>query len=121
MIVSRLDTLFLRAAQNAVEGQNLAVCAEDYRECTYLFQTISEIISALSHNGWIALLNNTVSDRSHDVSLTSEGEFLTRTNLSLVTNNTCRTTRSQNCSFNHFQCYLKGDRWAKAVNFRDTR
>lgn len=116
MVVSRLDALFLRAAQNAVEGQNLAVCAEDYRECTYLFQTISAVISALSHNGWIALLNNTVGDRSYDVSFTSEGEFIARTETSLFANNACRTTRIQDCSFDHFQCYPESGRRAKAVN-----
>lgn len=73
MIVSRLDTLFLRAAQNAVEGQSLAVCVDDRKECTYLFQTISEVISALSHNGWLAFLNNTMGDRTFDPSSTSEG------------------------------------------------
>lgn len=104
MIVSRLDTLFLRAAQNAVEGQNLAVCAEDYKECTYLFQTISEVISALSHNGWLAFLNNTVGDRAFDPSSTSEGNSLANKVYfyGSIANGTCRSNRSQDCSLDYF-------------------
>lgn len=73
--MSRLDALFLRAAHSATEGQNLAVSADDYKECTYLFSTISVVISALSHNGWIALLSQAIVDRGHDASSSSEGKL----------------------------------------------
>lgn len=68
IVISKLDALFLRAAHNAIEGQNLAVSADDYKECNYLIQTISEIISALSPNAWMALLHHTLDDKNSNTS-----------------------------------------------------
>lgn len=58
--VSKLEELFERDAPSEMDGDIKAISADDYKECSYLLRTASNIISALSHNGWIALLTQTL-------------------------------------------------------------
>ncbi|PYH46542.1 cellular morphogenesis regulator DopA [Aspergillus saccharolyticus JOP 1030-1] len=68
IVVSRLDRLFHANLEEQGE-ENQAVSPDDYRECDYLLRTISNIISTLSHNGWVTLLTQTLSqtDKRIDV------------------------------------------------------
>ncbi|PLN81779.1 Dopey, N-terminal-domain-containing protein [Aspergillus taichungensis] len=73
IVVSRLESLFLRADQTSTGDEAPTICGDDYKECTYLLETIYNVVSALSHNGWVALMTETLSpvDRHHETS-TSE-------------------------------------------------
>lgn len=79
--MSRLESLFERDSRN--HGDNDAgvrpVSMDDFRECQYLFRTVSRILSSLSHAGWVAFISQSVSpfDKSRDAS-TSESKFTSR-------------------------------------------
>ncbi|KAI2862454.1 hypothetical protein CBS147321_3899 [Aspergillus niger] len=60
MVVSRLDRLFQQSENAEPDTANPTVSPDDYKECSYLLQTISNLISTLSHNGWISLLTQTL-------------------------------------------------------------
>lgn len=60
-MISRIDELFLRSSQSEINRETTAVSPDDYRECNYLLRTTSNVLSALSHNGWITLLTHSVS------------------------------------------------------------
>lgn len=76
IVVSRLEDLFWRADQTSTGGETPSICGDDYKECNYLLETIYNVVSALSHNGWVALMTETLSpvDRHHETSA-SEGMF----------------------------------------------
>ena len=75
IVISRLDELFLRSSQTEVGKEPTAISPDDYRECNYLLRTASNILSSLSHSGWITLLTHTLSqpDKHQDLPA-SEGE-----------------------------------------------
>jgi hypothetical protein len=55
---------------------NASISEDDFRECYYLFQTISRILPTLSENGWVTFVSHVVSqiDKSPDSMQTSEGK-----------------------------------------------
>lgn len=76
MVVSRLDRLFQQSENAEPDTANPTVSPDDYKECSYLLQTISNLISTLSHNGWISLLTQTlVQTEKHKDTPASEGWF----------------------------------------------
>ncbi|RAK97414.1 cellular morphogenesis regulator DopA [Aspergillus ibericus CBS 121593] len=60
MVVSKLDRLFQRSDSLEPDTANPTISPDDYKECSYLLQTISNLISTLAHNGWISLLTQTL-------------------------------------------------------------
>lgn len=76
MIISRLERLFTWETKGRNESTRLTVSPDDYKECHYLFRTLSNILVTLSHNGWISLLTHFVApvDKRHDPS-SSEGKL----------------------------------------------
>ncbi|KAL1847916.1 Endosome to Golgi transport protein [Paecilomyces lecythidis] len=70
MIISRLERLFTWEMKGRNESTRLTVSPDDYKECHYLFRTLSNILVTLSHSGWISLLTHSVGpvDKRHDPS-----------------------------------------------------
>lgn len=60
MVVAKLDELFERDSTNNPAESSQTLSPDDYKECNYLLRTTSNIISTLSHNGWITLLTHTL-------------------------------------------------------------
>ncbi|KAJ5081607.1 hypothetical protein NUU61_009871 [Penicillium alfredii] len=60
VVVSKLEELFERDAPSDTVDGIQAISPDDYKECNYLLRTASNIISSLSHSGWITLLNHTL-------------------------------------------------------------
>ncbi|CAI7658112.1 unnamed protein product [Penicillium glandicola] len=58
VVISNLDELSERDETSEKKTDNHSISPDDYKECDYLIQTASNIIAALSHNGWIALLTH---------------------------------------------------------------
>ncbi|KAJ5603949.1 hypothetical protein N7537_006905 [Penicillium hordei] len=58
VVLSNLDELSEPDEISEKKTDNYSISPDDYKECDYLLQTASNIISALSHNGWIALLTH---------------------------------------------------------------
>ena len=76
IVVSRLDSLFTQADPSGANQATLSISLDDYKECSYLLETIHNIISVIPHNGWVTLLTQPPAqgDRHHDTSA-SEGEL----------------------------------------------
>lgn len=76
MVVTRLDYLFLRVDRDGMTQEELVISPDDFKECNYLLQTTSNILSSLSHNGWAALLTHSLSrvEKYNDDSV-SKGEL----------------------------------------------
>ncbi|PYH91975.1 hypothetical protein BO71DRAFT_458677 [Aspergillus ellipticus CBS 707.79] len=75
MVVSTLDRLFQRSDQLEPDAENPPLSPDDYKECSYLLQTVSNIISTLSHNGWISLFTQTLAAiDKHKEATTSEDD-----------------------------------------------
>ncbi|KAJ5387844.1 hypothetical protein N7509_010385 [Penicillium cosmopolitanum] len=62
VIVLKLEELFERDTPSEADQDNQSISPDDYKECNYLLRTVSNIISTLSHSGWIALLTQTLSE-----------------------------------------------------------
>ncbi|CAG8082465.1 unnamed protein product [Penicillium nalgiovense] len=58
VVLSNLDELSEPDEISEKKTDNHSISPDDYKECDYLLRTASNIISALSHNGWIALLTH---------------------------------------------------------------
>ncbi|KAJ5959612.1 Dopey N-terminal [Penicillium vulpinum] len=58
VVISNLDELSEHDESKEKKTDSHSISPDDYKECDYLLQTASNIISALSHNGWIALLTH---------------------------------------------------------------
>ncbi|KAJ5759366.1 Dopey N-terminal [Penicillium odoratum] len=56
----KLEELFDHDTSGAGTEQDQSISLDDYKECTYLLRTASNIISSLSHSGWITLLTHTL-------------------------------------------------------------
>ena len=75
MIVLKLEELFEHDAPGDVDQDNKSISPDNYKECNYLLRTASNIISILSHSGWITLLTQTIADlEKRPDSSKSEGE-----------------------------------------------
>ncbi|KAJ6127064.1 hypothetical protein N7523_002676 [Penicillium sp. IBT 18751x] len=61
VIISKLEEILERDLHGEANHDKNSVSPEDYKECDYLLRTASNIISILSHNGWIIFLSHTVS------------------------------------------------------------
>ncbi|KAL3471884.1 Dopey, N-terminal-domain-containing protein [Aspergillus californicus] len=70
MIISKLEGVLQRGNQAGTFEGNNVVSPGDYAECNYLLETIHHTMDALTHNGWVALLTQTMSqnNRRQDVS-----------------------------------------------------
>ncbi|PYI12754.1 hypothetical protein BO78DRAFT_357133 [Aspergillus sclerotiicarbonarius CBS 121057] len=60
IVVSKLDRLFQRSDSLEPDTANPTISPDDYKECSYLLLTISNLISTLAHSGWISLLTQTL-------------------------------------------------------------
>jgi hypothetical protein len=77
VLISKLEELFDRDTPNEATDDNQSISADDYKECYYLLRTASNIISILSHNGWMILLSHTLSQaENRPETAKSEGRFL---------------------------------------------
>ncbi|KAJ5612987.1 hypothetical protein N7510_006181 [Penicillium lagena] len=56
LVVSKLEELFERDGLDDSDGDNQTISPDDYKECNYFLRTSSNILSALSHNGWATIL-----------------------------------------------------------------
>ncbi|KAB8267616.1 Dopey, N-terminal-domain-containing protein [Aspergillus minisclerotigenes] len=74
IVVSRLESLFTQADPSEANQTSLSISSDDYKECSYLLETIHNIISVIPHNGWVALLTQASAqgDRHHDVSASED-------------------------------------------------
>ncbi|GAD93599.1 protein dopey [Paecilomyces variotii No. 5] len=70
MTISRLERLFTLELKGRNDSTRLTVSPDHYKECHYLFRTVSNILVTLSHNGWISLLTHSVTpvDKRYDPS-----------------------------------------------------
>ena len=73
MVISDLDELSESDETSEKKTDNYSISPDDYKECAYLLQTASNIISALSHNGWIALLTHVLGNEERLEASKSEG------------------------------------------------
>lgn len=74
IIVSKLEEL-VNVDGNGEKRQGLI--DPDYRpECQYLLQTLSNLMSCLSQNGWITLVSHSVSQAEHHEPETPESKFI---------------------------------------------
>ncbi|KAJ5583270.1 hypothetical protein N7535_001890 [Penicillium sp. DV-2018c] len=64
VILSKLDELS--------EHDDQTISPDDYKECDYLLQTSSNIISALAHNGWATLLGHVLGNEKRPEKSKSE-------------------------------------------------
>lgn len=60
VVVAKLDELFEREYPSDATESSQTVSLDDQKECSYLLRTTSNIISALTQNGWITLLTRTL-------------------------------------------------------------
>ncbi|KAJ5164224.1 Dopey N-terminal [Penicillium coprophilum] len=58
VVISNIDELSEHDGTSGKKIGNYSISPDDYKECDYLLQTASNIISALSQNGWVALLTH---------------------------------------------------------------
>ncbi|KAH8427575.1 cellular morphogenesis regulator DopA [Aspergillus melleus] len=73
ILISRLEALFLRVDQSEADTEGLTISPDDYKEGNYLLETLHSSLSAVSHNGWVALLTHTPPQvEKHKDSRTSE-------------------------------------------------
>lgn len=76
VIVLKLEELFEHDTPSAVTEEDQSISPDDYKECDYLLRTASNVISSLSHNGWITLLTHTLGQTEKRLDETkSEGTF----------------------------------------------
>lgn len=73
MVLSNLDELSEPDEISEKKSDKYSISPDDYKECDYLLQTASNIISALSHNGWIALLTHVLGNEKRLETSKSEG------------------------------------------------
>lgn len=73
IVISRIDELFFRSAQSGIDLETTTISPDDYKECNYLLRTTSNIVSALSHNGWVTLLTHTFAQVDKPQDVASEG------------------------------------------------
>ncbi|KAK1143323.1 Endosome to Golgi transport protein [Aspergillus melleus] len=59
ILISRLEALFLRVGQSEADTEGLTISPDDHKESNYLLETLHSSLSAVSHNGWVALLTHT--------------------------------------------------------------
>ncbi|KAL4988579.1 protein dopey [Aspergillus falconensis] len=76
IIISKLDSVLQRGNQLGTFEGNTVVSPDDYAECNYLFETIHNSMGALTHNGWVSLLTQTMvqNSRRHDVSASEDND-----------------------------------------------
>lgn len=74
IVISRLDLLFLQVDRSEATNEDLSISPDDFKECNYLLQTMSNVLSSLSHNGWITLLTHSFLpiERLHDESASKD-------------------------------------------------
>ncbi|KAL2815781.1 Dopey, N-terminal-domain-containing protein [Aspergillus cavernicola] len=74
LIISRLESVLQRGNQLGTFEENTVVSPDDYAECNYLLETIHNTMGALTHNGWVALLTQTMlqKNRQQDVSASED-------------------------------------------------
>ncbi|KAL6234707.1 protein dopey [Aspergillus navahoensis] len=74
MIISKLESVLQRGNELGTFEGNTVVSPDDYAECNYLFETIHNIMGALTHNGWVSILTQTMAQNSrrHDVSASED-------------------------------------------------
>ncbi|KAL4979041.1 protein dopey [Aspergillus desertorum] len=74
MIISKLESVLQRGNQLGTFEGNTVVSPDDYAECNYLFETIHNTMGALTHNGWVSLLTQTMAQNSsrRDVSASED-------------------------------------------------
>ena len=70
--MSKFDELFEHDPNDA-DPESQSISPEDYKECDYLLQTASNIIAALSQNGWIILLTHVLGNERRPEKSKSEG------------------------------------------------
>ncbi|KAJ6160966.1 hypothetical protein N7470_004362 [Penicillium chermesinum] len=73
IIVLKLDELFEHETPSAVAEETRSISPDDYKECNYLLRTASNMITSLSHNGWIALLAHDLDQTDKQDKSKSEG------------------------------------------------
>lgn len=76
IVISKLESVLQRGNQLGSFEGNTVVSPDDYTECIYLLETMHNTLGALTHNGWVSLLTQTMVQhhRWHDAS-TSEGQL----------------------------------------------
>ncbi|CAI7563870.1 unnamed protein product [Penicillium crustosum] len=76
VVLSNLDELSEPDEISEKKSDKHSISPDDYKECDYLLQTASNIISALSHNGWIALLTHVLGNEKRlETSKSEENAF----------------------------------------------
>lgn len=60
LVISKLEELFDRDTPSNVSDVTYSISPDDYKECNYLLRTTSNVISTLSHTGWVILLTQTL-------------------------------------------------------------
>lgn len=73
VIISKLDELSEHDDPDGKNASIQSISPEDYKECEYLLQTASNIIGALSQNGWVALLTHVLGNEKRPEGPKSEG------------------------------------------------
>ncbi|KAJ5467355.1 DopeyN-terminal [Penicillium sp. IBT 31633x] len=58
VVISKVDELYERDDISERKTDTQSISPDDYKECDYLLQTASNIISALAHNGWMTLFTH---------------------------------------------------------------
>lgn len=58
ILISALEAMV--DVEPGVGNKSGLVSSDDRRECNYLLQTLSNVITALSHSGWVILLSHSL-------------------------------------------------------------
>lgn len=73
VIISKLDELSEHDDPTGKDVDSQLISPDDYKECDYLLQTASNIIAALSQNGWFTLLTHVLGNEKRPEVPKSEG------------------------------------------------
>ncbi|KAL2809667.1 protein dopey [Aspergillus granulosus] len=72
ILISKLEGVLHRGNQLGTFEGNTVVSPDDYYECNYLLETIHNTMAALSHNGWMVLLTQTMAQNNRRVSVSED-------------------------------------------------
>ncbi|KAL3452409.1 Dopey, N-terminal-domain-containing protein [Aspergillus insuetus] len=72
ILISKLESVLHRGNQLGTFEGNTVVSPDDHSECNYLLETIHNTMGALSHNGWIVLLTQTMAQNNRRVSVSED-------------------------------------------------
>ncbi|KAJ5856382.1 Dopey N-terminal [Penicillium soppii] len=111
VIISKLDELSENDDAGETDASSQSISPDDYKECDYLLQTASNIIAALSHNGWITLLTHVLGNEKRPETSKSEDNTDSKSLHAAIFEASLRIVSTQ--TTNSIEVCLEGERLQK--------